>query len=497
MGTSRFIAKTMWKSLALVALVGLTAVVAKDEYLVSGVKTGSSHPFGLAPENLENIPHDKCAVSIPVPGNDDSMTLVALGINRAVWIKNFNGEEWGEWINMNGTSSSGPSAIRDEKDQLHIFIRGLDGLIWHRFEKDGEWSEWLHLGNVKTTTGPVAVINSEGLISVFALGSNKAVWVNTQEGLSDSEGVCTSGKAFPTAEQESRPENSESIATTDTGFDDGSPSHKEVGTSLLELSQDDDEKARLDKELIQNATQEAHREWMRIDSLKTSSDSVKEMKYVWSGWENLGGVWTNKPTVTINNEGLLSVFVRGVDRSLYVASQETSAEHGLVWSDWVWLKGNFASAPKVSAITMADGMTVVTARSTDKGFYMKKQSNDVDGVEWGLWKPVGGLWASGPTVLSPNSDTLDVFGLAVDMSVWHKQYLTGSDGESEWSTPESLGGRWSTSVSVTKDTMGLMHVFARGHDHAIWQKSQSPDANNVAEWGEWVSLGGAFKGYPC
>merc|ERR1711998_697448 len=89
----------------------------------------------------------------------------------------------------------------DEKDQLHIFIRGLDGLIWHRFEKDGEWSEWLHLGNVKTTTGPVAVINSEGLISVFALGSNKAVWVNTQEGLSDSEGVCTSGKAFPTAER--------------------------------------------------------------------------------------------------------------------------------------------------------------------------------------------------------------------------------------------------------------------------------------------------------
>merc|ERR1712226_888854 len=342
--------ETMWRSvLALIALVGLATVAAKDEYLVSGVKTGSRHPFGLSPDIMEAVPHDKCAVSVPVPGNDDSMTLVGLGINRAVWVRHFNGEEWGEWISLNGTSSSGPSAIRDEKDR--------------------EWSDWLHLGNVKTTTGPVAVINSEGLISVFALGSNKAVWVNTQEGLSDSEGVCTSGKAFPTAEQESRPENGESIATTDTGFDDGSPSHKEIDTSLLEVEQDDDEKERLRQELIANATAEANREWARVDSLKTSSDSVKEIKYVWSGWENLGGVWTNKPSVTINNEGLLSVFVRGVDRSIYIASQETSAEHGLVWSDWVWLKGNMASSPKMSAVTMADGMSVLTVRGMDKTFY--------------------------------------------------------------------------------------------------------------------------------
>jgi len=488
----------MWRStLAIAVIVGLATVAAKDEYLVSGVKTGSRHPFGLSPDIMETVPHDKCAVSVPVPGNDDSMTLVGLGINRAVWVRHFNGEEWGEWISLNGTSSSGPSAIRDEKDQLHVFIRGLDGLIWHRFEKDGEWSDWLHLGNVKTTTGPVAVINSEGLISVFALGSNKAVWVNTQEGLSDSEGVCTSGKAFPTAEQESRPENGESIATTDTGFDEGSASHKDLDSSLLQLEQDDDEKERLRQELIANATAEANREWARVDSLKTSSDSVKEIKYVWSGWENLGGVWTNKPSVTINNEGLLSVFVRGVDRSIYVASQETSAEHGLVWSDWVWLKGNFASAPKVSAITMADGMSVLTARGMDKSFYMKKQSNDVDGVEWGQWDPVGGLWTSGPTVLSPNSDTVDLFGLGLDLSVWHKVYSSNADGEMFWSAPECLQGRFSSSVSVAKDTSGQMHVFTRGFDQAIWYKSQSPDGNNVASWGNWTSLGGAMLHFPC
>jgi len=481
--------------LALVIGVCTANLATKDEYLVSGVKSTSPHPFGLSPDIMEGIPHDKCAVSIPVPGNDDSMTLVTLGVNRSIWVKKFNGEEWGEWLSLNGTSSSGPSAIRDEKDQLHIFIRGMDGLIWHRFEKDGDWSDWMHLGNVKTTSGPIAVINSEGLISVFALGSNKAVWVNTQEGLKDSEGVCTSGKAFPTAEQEGRPENAESIATTNSGFATDSPSHKPV--ELIQQDATTTEADALRESLINNATAEANREWARVDALKTSDDSVKDMKYVWSGWENLGGVWTSKPSVTINNEGLLSVFVRGVDRSMYYASQETSAEHGLVWSDWVWLKGNFASAPKVSSVTTAEGMTVLTARGMDKSFYIKKQTSDADGVEWGKWEPVGGLWSSGPTVLSPYSDTIELFGLGLDLSVWHKVYTSNADGDYFWSAPECLQGRFSSGVSLAKDTSGLLQVFTRGFDQALWMKKQYPDNNNVAAWGNWTSLGGAVLTYPC
>jgi hypothetical protein len=398
-------------------------------------------------------------------------------------------------VNLNGTASSGPAAIKDEKDQLHVFIRGIDGIIKHRFEKNGEWSEWLNLGNVKTTSGPVAVINSEGLVSVFVLGSNKAVWVNTQEGLRDSEGVCTSGKSFPTAEQEAKTKNAESIATTNTGFADNSPSHKPVELIQTGVAQTDEEA--LKNSLISNATAEANREWARVDALKTSSDPVSEMKFVWSGWENLGGVWTSKPSVSINHEGLLSVYVRGVDRSLYYASQETSTEHGLVWSDWIWLKGNFASAPKVSSVSTADGLTVLTARGMDKSFYMKKQVSDADGVEWGKWEPVGGLWSSGPTVLSPVADTLEVFGLGLDLSVWHKTYTSNSDGEYYWSAPECLQGRFSTGVSIVKDTSGLLQVFTRGFDQAIWSKQQATDNNNVAVWGNWTSLGGSMLSYPC
>jgi len=485
------------KALCLVLCLTVgTNAVSKDEYLVSGIKSSTISPFGLSPDIMEGVPHDKCAVSIPVPGNDDSMVLFGLGINRSIWYKKFNGEEWGDWISLNGTASSGPSAIRDEKDQLHVFIRGLDGLIWHRFSKDDQWSEWMHLGNVKTTSGPIAVINSEGLISVFALGSNKAVWVNTQEGLRDSEGVCTSGKVFPSAEQEARADNAEEISTTNSGFADNSPNHKpvELVQTGAAVTQSDDA---LKESLLTNATAEANREWARVNSLKTTTDDVGEMKYVWSGWENLGGVWTSKPTVTINNEGLLSVFVRSVDRSIYYASQETSAEHGLVWSDWVWLKGNFASAPKISSVTTSDGMTVLTARGMDKSFYMKKQTSDADGVEWGKWEPVGGLWASGPTVLSPYSDTLELFGLGLDLSVWHKVFASNADGEYFWSAPECLQGRFSSGVSIAKDTSGLLHVFTRGFDQALWYKKQTPDSNNVASWGNWTSLGGALLTYPC
>jgi len=355
----------------------------------------------------------------------------------------------------------------------------------------------MHLGNVKTTSGPIAIINSEGLISVFVLGSNKAVWVNTQEGLRDSEGVCTSGKSFPTPEQESRAENGESITTSNNGFAEGSPDHHPVELVQVSSKATDDESDALRKSLISNATAEVNREWARVDALKTSDDSVHEMKYVWRGWENLGGVWTSKPSVTINHEGLLSVFVRGVDRSLYYASQETSNEHGLVWSDWIWLKGNFASAPKVSSVTTSDGMTVLTARGMDKSFYQKKQINDADGVEWGKWEPVGGLWSSGPTVLSPDSQTLELFGLGLDLSVWHKSFTSKDDSEYTWSSPECLQGRFSTGVSLAKDTDGLLHVFTRGFDQAVWYKKQVTDSNNYAVWGNWTSLGGSLLAYPC
>ena len=102
----------MMRCVIALVVLGSAIAVTKDEYLVSGIKSASPHPFGLSPDVIEGIPHDKCAVSIPVPGNDDSMTLVTLGVNRAIWIKRYNGEEWGDWISLNGTASSGPSALK-------------------------------------------------------------------------------------------------------------------------------------------------------------------------------------------------------------------------------------------------------------------------------------------------------------------------------------------------------------------------------------------------
>ncbi len=133
----------------------------------------------------------------------------------------------------------------------------------------------------------------------------------------------------------------------------------------------------------------------------------------------------------------------------------------------------------------------------DKSFYQKKQTNDADGVSWGKWEPVGGLWSSGPTVLSPDSQTLELFGLGLDLSVWHKSFTSKDDSEYYWSAPECLQGRFSTGVSIAKDTDGLLHVFTRGFDQAVWYKKQTTDSNNYAIWGNWTSLGGSMLAYPC
>jgi hypothetical protein len=81
--------------------------------------------------------------------------------------------------------------------------------------------------------------------------------VNTQEGLRDSEGVCTSGKNFPTAEQEARTKNAASIVASDTGFDEDSPSHKPV--ELVQTAATQTDADALAKSLITNATAEANR----------------------------------------------------------------------------------------------------------------------------------------------------------------------------------------------------------------------------------------------
>merc|ERR1712086_850657 len=345
-------------------------------------------------------------------GQADDLEVFSLGVDRAVWHKRRTAGTWGMWKSIGGVASSGPAVVKDDEGRLHVFIRGVDRAIWHSHQANSgegisKWSNWARLGNFSTTTGPALVITAEGLIDVFALGADKAVWHIGQVGLHEEDHTLTVGKCPP---------NTKSVEETAAS---GTALLETEGITNLVATTDDD----------------------------TPKTSPKKNKVVWSEWESLGGIWTSKPYVNLSPEGLLGVFVRGVDRSIYHKFQVATEKKGVQWSEWNNLKGVFASAPKITIVQNSEGLTNVFARGIDRQYYVRAQTGSrAAGVSWKGWESLGGIWAGGPVLVQNSNDHLELFGRGTDQSIWHKK---------------------------------------------------QHEANNTIAWSPWSSLGGALKSFPC
>ncbi|NJL03832.1 MAG: hypothetical protein HC911_02720 [Chloroflexaceae bacterium] len=77
----------------------------------------------------------------------------------------------------------------------------------------------------------------------------------------------------------------------------------------------------------------------------------------WNGWEDLGGLITEAPSVVSRGNGLLDVFGRGSDGAVYQIYWDGSR-----WSGWIRQNMIIASAP--AAVVGPQG-TAVFARSID------------------------------------------------------------------------------------------------------------------------------------
>lgn len=436
------------------------AAAASDSVKVAGLSATTLLPYGLPPGLMVSVPHDECGTVLAAQADD--LEVFSLGVDRAVWHKRRTSGTWGMWKSIGGVASSGPAVVKDDEGRLHVFIRGVDRAIWHSHQANSgegisKWSNWARLGNFSTTTGPSLVITAEGLIDVFALGADKAVWHIGQVGLHEEDHTLTVGKCPP---------NTKSVEETAAS---GTALLETEGITNLVATTDDD----------------------------TPKTHPKKNKVVWSEWESLGGIWTSKPYVNLSPEGLLGVFVRGVDRSVYHKFQVATEKKGVQWSEWNNLKGVFASAPKITIVQNSEGLTNVFARGIDRQYYVRAQTGSrAAGVSWKGWESLGGIWAGGPVLVQNSNDHLELFGRGTDLSIWHKTAEKMEDTDCRWGRPESLGGRFSAAPSVVVNTDGFMEVFARGFDQGIWHKKQH-EANNTIAWSPWSSLGGALKSFPC
>lgn len=449
---------------------------AQEPSKVAGLSATTLLPYGLPPGLMTSIPHDTCGTVLAAQADD--LEVFSLGIDRAIWHKRRAGGAWGVWKSIGGVASSGPAVVKDDESRLHVFIRGVDRAVWHSHQLNaadglGKWSNWARLGNFSTSSGPALVVTAEGLIDVFALGADKAVWHIGQVGVHEDDHTLTVGKC-PTNTKQVEKDDDSAAAFVECASTRGEATE---AASVKDAKEDGDDAG--------------------MQSASTPLTHPRKNKVIWSEWESLGGIWTSKPSVNLSPEGLLGVFVRGVDRSIYHKFQVATEKKGVQWSEWHNLKGVFASAPKITVVQNAEGLTNVYARGIDRQYYVRAQKGSkLDGISWAGWQSLGGIWAGGPVLVQNSDDHLELFGRGTDLSIWHKTAEKTTDNDCKWGKPESLGGRFAAAPSVVVNTDGFMEVFARGFDQAIWHKKQR-EVNGTISWSTWSTLGGALKGFPC
>merc|ERR1711871_1217871 len=156
---------------------------------------------------------------------------------------------------------------------------------------------------------------------------------------------------------------------------------------------------------------------------------------------------TSLPSVELDAESLLHVFVRGPDRQLWTKAQVGRHDPRQVkWGEWENLGGVLSSGPRVPIVSNAVNLLEVYVRASDKAFWQKDQSHINGTVVWNRWNSLGGMTSTGP--------------------------------------------------AVVQRADGLLEVFVRGVDKNIWHKSQVL-ANGTLSFGPWKFLGGSTKSFPC
>lgn len=214
-------------------------------------------------------------------------------------------------------------------------------------------------------------------------------------------------------------------------------------------------------------------------SLMYNVQRINATSEYWAGWANLGGVLTSSPSALLDAEGLMHVFVRGVDKALYFKDQfARGGSSGVIgWAPYDGLGGLLMGTPSIPAQLTPVNLLSVWTRQADGAVWYAKQTPESGSqkVEWTRWESLGGKMQAGPAVVVDGHNLVNVFTRGEDHSIYVKLQVRVPAGHesTEWHRWESLGGNWSsTSPSVLLHPDGSLHVYFRGSDQQIYRKSK-------------------------
>ena len=267
-------------------------------------------------------------------GIANTLDLFSKGADNYLYWKHSatSGATWGASQSLGGVLTSSPAATSRNPGGMTVFARGSDGAIWYRDYVGGSWGNWVSIGGqTPAGTGPAVTSWGSGRLDVFVQGINGGLY------------------------------------------------HK---------------------------------------SYTTTSG--------WSNWQYLGGVLTSSPAATSRNPGGMTVFVRGNDNGVWYRDYV-----GGSWGNWVSIGGQIPAGTGPAVCSWGSGRLDVFARGTDGAMWHRTY----DGTAWGKnWDSLGGILTSSPAATSPSSGVIDVFVRGSDSGLWQKTY---NGGWSAW-TPIAM-----------------------------------------------------------
>jgi len=307
-----------------------------------------------------------------VKASDGRLVLFARGVDRAIWYKaqtSPNSATWTSWQSLGGRFASSPVGLLSSEGFLHVFAVGQDRTLLHKFQFDNitsaqpDWSSWQSLGGSLTSL-PSVVLDTEGLIHVFARGPDRALWHKGQIGENQPRSV--------------RWSDWKSLG----GVLSSGPRVPSISNSVGLL------------EVVVRASDKAYWQKFQVPNHAGVCSNCTDNGVSWSDWQCLGGIFSSGPSVILSSDGTVELFGRGPDKALWHKGQYYDGAE-LAWKRWASLGGLLSTGPETSI--RADGLINVFGRGLDKNIWHKTQQVTVNGtLEFSHWNLLGGSTKSFP-----------------------------------------------------------------------------------------------------
>jgi hypothetical protein len=338
--------------------------------------------------------------------SDETLIVLTVGPDSSLWYARLDGftfsddpdvqGTWSTWQSLGGLLTSPPHAVRSQTSAIDVFARGPYSELLHWHFENGRWSQWpaqsanappvLEAAAAGPLVGPGlygfyrnweslggALISPRhatvfggpgGLVTVFAVGTDHALWNRTHEGgwrPWDSWGHTLTSPPYAVAGHETVMVFARGTDSAVWYNQDGTGWHSLGGR----FSSAPCGVATIGDDLTPEAT---------IHVFATDENSVLQHRMwngnSWSDWDSLGGTCMSAPTAWAFND-IIHVYVLGTDSAVWRRRWEGSS-----WFDWHSLDGTFL-APPAAVMRIDQGLAApdLVALGTDNAIWYMQEDD--------------------------------------------------------------------------------------------------------------------------